>query len=135
MIAETLLLLNNDPSKPLNEHFNDSLVDLKNWISNAIQYIEADNVLKILYTGYGNTRPVTLKHSGTLKIKVGPKLTSGLVNSVKIYINDVLISTIGANDTEIINVSVGDVLRVALTTNGIIPEYVHLCGFPTLLDL
>lgn len=131
MIAETLLLLNDDPSKPLNGHFNDSLVDLKNWISNAIQYIEADNVLKVM--SFGSS--VTLKHSGTLKIKVGPALNSGLVNSVQIYINDVLISTIGANDTEIINVSVGDVLRLALKANGMRPEYIHLCGFPILLDL
>jgi hypothetical protein len=131
MIAETLLLLNNDPSKPLNEHFNDSLVDLKNWISNAIQYIEADNVLKVM--SFGGS--VTLNHSGTLKIKVGSALNSGLANSVQIYINDVLISTIGANDTEIINVSVGDVLRVALKANGMRPEYIHLCGFPILLDL
>lgn len=131
MIAEILLLLNNDPSKPLNEHFNNSLVDLKNWISNAIQYIEADNVLKVM--SFGSS--VTLKHSGTLKIKVGRALTSGIANSVKIYINDVLISTIGANDTEIIHVSVGDVLRVALYPNGMRPEYIHLCGFPTLLDL
>ena len=131
MIAETLLLLNNDPSKPLNEHFDDSLVDLKSWLSNAIRYIEADNVLKVMSFGAS----VTLKHSGTLKIKVGPALNSGLANSVQIYINDVLISTIGANDTEIINVRAGSVLRVALKANGMRPEYIHLCGFPTLLDL
>lgn len=131
MIAETLLLLNNDPSKPLNKHFNDSLVDLKNWISNAIRYIEADNVLKVM--SFGSS--VTLNHSGTLKIKVGAALTSGLANSVQIYINDVLISTIGEFDAEIINISAGDVLRVALKANGMRPEYIHLCGFPTLLDL
>lgn len=130
MIAETLLLLNDDPSKPLNKHFNDSLVDLKNWLSNAIRYIEADNVLKVM--SFGSS--VTLNHSGTLKIKVGPALNSGLVNSVRIYINDVLISTIGANDTEIINVRAGSVLRVALIANGMRPKYIHLCGFPTLLD-
>ena len=125
MIAETLLLLNDDPSKPLNEHFNDSLVDLKNWLSNAIQYIATDDV--IASGEFRDEITTTLKHKGALKVKTGSKV--GGYGGATIYINEVQKGKLSGNETLVINVEKGDVLRI---TNSC--EYVHLCGSPVLLD-
>jgi hypothetical protein len=132
-IASTLLLLNDDPRKPLNQHFDDSLVDLKNWISNAIQYIATDDVIKN-FKRTGSFSPITLKHKGAIKIKTGAMHTSGTINAISVYLNEKKVATLGASDTTVINIEAGDVLRAEKTSSGLTPEYIQICGFPTILD-
>ena len=132
MIAETLLLLNDDPSKPLNKHFNDSLVDLKNWISNAIQYIATDDIIKEYSRPAINDINITIKHKGALKVKAGDALTSG--SAIGLKINGELIDRLNSNNSAIINIEANDVLTIQMSSSTFRPEYIRICGFPTLLD-
>lgn len=131
-IASTLLLLNNDPSKPLNEHFDDSLVDLKNWISNAIQYIATDDVIKEYSRPSRTNIDITIKHKGALKVKAGAVSISG--TSIALNVNGKKVGSLTAGGSAIINIEANDVLTIQMSSSTFQPEYIRICGCPALLD-
>lgn len=138
-IADTLLLLNDDPSKPLNRHFDKSLTDLREWISNSIRYIATDTTMDIL----SSTEPVTINHDGVVRlILTGSRLSSGTAITKKVYKNgsavaSVTIREVNKTHTSSTDVAVkkGDVLTVDnSSTQPIINFTAKLCGAPVLLD-
>lgn len=136
-IADTLLLINDDPSKPLNQHFNDSLIALTNWISNAIQFVASDNMLEKLTNDIGAGEKITIstmKHKGVLRTRFMVNSTSG---TAKFYKNGALITTLGGMEGKTMDISVekGDVFSVENTgSNFSIRVTTTFSGMPILVD-
>lgn len=73
-VADTLLLINDDPRKPLNQHINDDMNSLKQWISDGIRYIPLDYILmdnKSTQTDFESAEEkyvCSIKHDGVLNL-------------------------------------------------------------------
>ncbi len=88
--AETFLLLNDEPSKPLNRHFDEAVENLKKWIIDSTTYITSDNVL---FTMTGReTKGKAMTHSGVLTVTVAPS-SSSTGGTTKLYADGKLLET------------------------------------------
>lgn len=137
-IADTLLLINDDPTKALNQHFDDSLTNLKTWLSDAIQYISSDNAIYVIndvkVTNSGKTVfEQKMKHSGSLRIKIGTVIPEKST-MFEIYINGI---NVAKNTTEF-SFNKNDIVKIVMKATSINTastiSSISICGMPMLVD-
>lgn len=88
--AETFLLLNDEPNKPLNRHFDDALADFKQWVIDSTNYVANEEYT--LFSMGGNSSK-TLTHGGTLQVAAVCSV-SGYTGKTTIYADGVQIGTV-----------------------------------------
>lgn len=98
-IGEILLLLNNDPSQPLNEQVANGFADFQKWYENNMKFVANDTVLKVIatdqYVRLSETQLFSkeMPHSGTLGISF--EKDNDFTGEVLVYRNNSRILSVG----------------------------------------
>lgn len=90
--AETFLLLNDEPNKPLNRHFDDAIADFKQWVIDSTSYVAAEDY-ELFSMGGSDSTGKKLSHGGRLRVGAS-SAASSMVGKTTIYANGVSVGTL-----------------------------------------